>query len=75
MKIIDIGNHVIPFSSSKTLDALNIKPFKMLSFGDWVGGRYSLWSCAGLPIALQIGFANFMKLLDGASSIDEMFFE
>ena len=42
-------------------------------FGDWVGGRCSLWSCAGLPIALQIGFPNFMKLLNGASYIDEMF--
>ena len=69
----DIGNHMITISSSKTLDGLDIKPFKMLYFGDWVGGRYSLWSCAGLPIALQIGFPNFMKLLNGASYIDEMF--
>ena len=73
VKPSDIGNHMITISCNKTVDALGIKPFKMLFFEDWVGGRYSLWSCAGLPIALQIGFTNFMKLLDGASNIDEAF--
>jgi len=39
-------------------------------FWDFVGGRYSLWSAIGLSIALQCGFANFRKLLDGARFID-----
>ncbi|OUU74135.1 MAG: glucose-6-phosphate isomerase [Methylococcaceae bacterium TMED69] len=73
IKNIDIGNHVITVSNNKTLDSVGIKPFKMLSFGDWVGGRYSLWSSVGLPIALQIGFDNFIKLLDGAANIDQIF--
>ena len=37
---------------------------------DWVGGRYSLWSAVGLPIALAIGFDRFEQLLDGASAFD-----
>lgn len=37
---------------------------------DWVGGRYSLWSAVGLPIALAIGFDRFEQLLAGASAFD-----
>lgn len=40
---------------------------------DWVGGRYSLWSCIGLPIALTIGVEGFQQLLAGAHAIDEHF--
>ncbi|AOA59803.1 glucose-6-phosphate isomerase [Acinetobacter larvae] len=40
---------------------------------DWVGGRYSLWSCIGLPIALTIGVAGFQQLLAGAYHIDQHF--
>jgi len=42
-------------------------------FWDWVGGRYSLWSAIGLPIALAIGAENFRALLAGAHSMDEHF--
>lgn len=40
---------------------------------DWVGGRFSLWSAIGLPIALLIGMAGFRQLLAGAHSMDEHF--
>jgi glucose-6-phosphate isomerase len=40
---------------------------------DWVGGRYSLWSAIGLPVALGIGMDNFRKLLAGAHAMDEHF--
>lgn len=40
---------------------------------DWVGGRYSLWSAIGLPIALAIGMSNFKDLLSGAYSMDQHF--
>lgn len=40
---------------------------------DWVGGRFSLWSAIGLPIALFLGFAQFKELLDGAFEMDEHF--
>ena len=40
---------------------------------DWVGGRYSLWSAIGLPIALAVGMDNFRQLLAGAYSMDQHF--
>ena len=63
--------------------AISSKPEKAAEFGidrnnvfemwDWVGGRYSLWSTIGLPIALAIGMANFRKLLSGAHAMDQHF--
>ncbi|RAU19717.1 glucose-6-phosphate isomerase [Nitrincola tibetensis] len=44
-----------------------------LHFAQWVGGRYSLWSAIGLPIALKIGMEGFRQLLDGAHSMDKHF--
>jgi len=42
-------------------------------FWDWVGGRYSLWSVIGLPIAIAVGSANFRALLAGAHAMDQHF--
>lgn len=42
-------------------------------FWDWVGGRYSLWSAIGLPIAIAIGETNFRALLAGAHAMDQHF--
>ncbi|HWI78036.1 MAG TPA: glucose-6-phosphate isomerase [Ramlibacter sp.] len=42
-------------------------------FWDWVGGRYSLWSAIGLPIAIAIGPAGFRELLSGAHDMDVHF--
>jgi len=39
-------------------------------FWDWVGGRYSLWSAIGLPIAIAIGAQGFRELLAGARAMD-----
>src|SRR5699024_6167437 len=62
---------------------VSTKPEKMTEWGiaeenqfllwDWVGGRYSLWSCIGLPIALTIGVEGFKQLLAGAHTIDQHF--
>ena len=40
---------------------------------DWVGGRFSLWSAVGLPIALSIGMEGFDALLEGARDMDAHF--
>lgn len=40
---------------------------------DWIGGRFSLWSAIGLPIALAIGYDNFQQILTGAAVMDEHF--
>ncbi len=45
----------------------------ILSMRDWVGGRYSLWSTVGFPLALQIGMQNFRSLLAGAYAMDKHF--
>jgi len=42
-------------------------------FWDWVGGRYSMWSAIGLPIAISIGADNFRGMLAGAHAMDEHF--
>ena len=42
-------------------------------FWDWVGGRYSMWSAIGLPIAIAIGAAGFRDFLGGAHAMDEHF--
>lgn len=50
-----------------------ISPQHVFRFWDWVGGRYSLWSAIGLPIALALGCDTFDELLAGASAMDEHF--
>ena len=42
-------------------------------FGEWVGGRFSLWSTVGLPLALAIGMPRFEQLLAGAHAVDIAF--
>ena len=42
---------------------------------DWVGGRFSLWSSVGLPIALHLGADAFGDLLAGAHGMDRHFLE
>ncbi len=44
-------------------------------FWDWVGGRYSLWSAIGLPLAIAIGAQGFRALLAGAHAMDRHFCE
>ncbi|AXK71957.1 glucose-6-phosphate isomerase [Lysobacter sp. TY2-98] len=43
---------------------------RILPMWDWVGGRYSMWSAVGLPIAIAIGMDGFEALLDGAAEMD-----
>ena len=45
----------------------------ILPMWDWVGGRFSLWSAVGLPLALVIGNENFNKLKQGAYQMDQHF--
>jgi glucose-6-phosphate isomerase len=44
-------------------------------FWDWVGGRYSLWSAIGLPVAIALGTTHFRALLSGAHAMDRHFAE
>ena len=60
-------------SNSDAAKAFGISENNILSMWDWVGGRYSLWSTVGFPIALLIGMNNFRELLAGAHSMDKHF--
>jgi glucose-6-phosphate isomerase len=50
--------------------AFGISQQNIFPFWDWVGGRYSVWSAVGLPIALQYGFETFREFLAGAEAMD-----
>lgn len=50
-----------------------IHPDRILRIWDWVGGRYSLWSAIGLPIAIAMGMERFEQLLEGAHEMDQHF--
>lgn len=53
--------------------ALGYLPEQTLAFWDWVGGRYSLWSAIGLPLAVAIGADGFRQVLAGAHAMDRHF--
>ena len=68
----DVGRHFAALTTNvDAARALGITT--TFGFWDWVGGRYSLWSAIGLPIAIAIGSAGFRDLLAGAHAMDEHF--
>lgn len=70
----DLPRHFVAVSTNQSaVQAFGIAPENRFRFWDWVGGRYSLWSAIGLPIALVTGFDHFRALLDGAHAMDVHF--
>ena len=71
---IALKHHFIAVSSNRPLaKAFGIAPENIFTLWDWVGGRYSLWSAIGLPIAIYLGFVQFEALLSGAHAMDQHF--
>ncbi|MCG6895701.1 MAG: glucose-6-phosphate isomerase [Thiocapsa sp.] len=69
-----VAKHFVAVSTSaERVSAFGIDTQNMFGFWDWVGGRYSLWSAIGLPIALAVGYDRFVELLEGAFAMDEHF--
>ncbi|MGF1632647.1 MAG: glucose-6-phosphate isomerase [Phycisphaerae bacterium] len=69
-----VEKHFVAASTNaEKVAAFGIDTKNMFEFFDWVGGRYSLWSAIGLPIALFVGFDRFEELLAGAHRMDEHF--
>jgi glucose-6-phosphate isomerase len=69
-----VRNHFVAVSTNaEKVTEFGIDTDNMFGFWDWVGGRYSLWSAIGLPIALAIGFDGFAELLAGAHDMDTHF--
>lgn len=68
--------HFIAVSSNvEKAVAFGVGKENIFEMWDWVGGRFSLWSAIGLPIALQLGHELFDQLLEGAYEMDKHFRE
>ncbi|MCW9014464.1 MAG: glucose-6-phosphate isomerase [Gammaproteobacteria bacterium] len=71
-----IARHFVAVSTNiEAAKEFGIDPRNVFEFWDWVGGRYSLWSAIGLPIALYLGMDHFEELLAGAHDMDRHFAE
>jgi glucose-6-phosphate isomerase len=69
-----IARHFVAVSTcAERVAQFGIDTANMFEFWDWVGGRYSLWSAVGLPVALAVGMDRFEELLAGARRVDEHF--
>jgi glucose-6-phosphate isomerase len=53
--------------------AWGVDETRILPFSESVGGRYSLWSSIGFPIAMALGWPDFAELLEGAAIVDRHF--
>lgn len=62
--------YAVSANPERAAKAFAIDASRVLPMWDWVGGRYSLWSAVGFPIALAIGFDRFGQLLAGAAEMD-----
>ena len=68
------GTHMAAISSNvRAAAAFGIEEDRVFGFRDWVGGRYSLWSAIGLPVAVAVGADRFRELLAGAAAMDRHF--
>ena len=74
-----LGEAAVPkhfVAASSNLEAagdFGLPECNVFPFAEWVGGRYSLWSSVGLPIAIAIGMTRFERLLAGAHAVDMQF--
>jgi len=69
-----VPRHFVAVSTAtEEVTKFGIDPDNMFVFWDWVGGRYSMWSAIGLPIALVVGMDRFDQMLSGGHAMDEHF--
>lgn len=70
----DVKHNFVAVSTNiSAVEDFGIDKENIFPMYDWVGGRFSLWSAAGLSIAVSIGSKNFQDLLDGAEDMDNHF--
>lgn len=70
----DLAKHFVAVSTNTSaVKDFGIDPDNMFPFWDWVGGRYSVWSAIGLPVALAVGIEQFKDFLAGGHAMDEHF--
>lgn len=69
-----LHQHLVAVTANPSISAAQgFTPEHTFGFWDWVGGRYSVWSAIGLPLAMAIGAAAFRAMLLGARAMDEHF--
>jgi len=69
-----VAKHFVAVTSNTDkVVRFGIPPENVFEMWDWVGGRYSLWSAVGLPVALYAGMDEFKALLAGARALDQHF--
>lgn len=67
-----ISEHFYAVSSNEDAAlSFGIKSDHIFKIGDWVGGRFSVWSAVGLPIMLKVGVENFKSFLEGGKAVDQ----
>ncbi len=68
------GAHIAAVSTNiEAAGQFGVAPDRVFGFWDWVGGRYSIWSAIGLPLAIAIGAEEFRAFLKGAADMDTHF--
>ena len=70
----ELPRHLVAVSNNvDAATAFGIEHDRILPMRDWIGGRYSVWSAIGLPLAIAYGFEKFQAFLDGARTMDAHF--
>ena len=71
---VDTDRHFAAISSNLAATSeFGIPGDRVFQIWDWVGGRYSVWSTVGLPVAIYLGMENFHEFLRGAYDMDQHF--
>ena len=71
-----VAKHFVAVSTNlKAVAEFGIDPNNAFEFWDWVGGRFSIWSAIGLPLALSVGMDNFRRFLAGGAAMDQHFYD
>ncbi|MBP8297101.1 MAG: glucose-6-phosphate isomerase [Burkholderiales bacterium] len=70
----DLSRHIVAVTANvPAARAFGIAEDNILPMWDWVGGRFSLWSAVGLPVAIAAGWERFAEMLAGAARMDAHF--
>lgn len=70
----DIQKHFVAISANESgAEDFGISKENIFAMQDWVGGRFSMWSSAGLSICCSVGFLHFEAMLKGAFAADKHF--
>lgn len=70
----DVSKHFVAVTAAPSrAQAFGVPDEQIFPLWEWVGGRYSIWSAIGLPLALMVGMDNFYEFLRGAYEVDQHF--